>query len=64
MFARSLYLMLNTGVLSLSVLTDENCVNIIIRRLESLNGKARPHVGEKVESSAEGEVQRYVSLAN
>lgn len=56
--------MLNTGVLSLSVLTDENCVNIIIRRLESLNGKARPHVGEKVESSAEGEVQRYVSLAN
>ncbi len=56
--------MLDTGVLSLSVLTNENRVDIIIRRLESLNGEARPHVGEEVESPAESKVQGYVSLAN
>ena len=56
--------MLNAGVLSLGVLTDENRVDIIVRCLESLNGDARPDISEEVKRPTESKVQRNVTLAN
>jgi hypothetical protein len=57
-------LVLNTTVLSLGVLSDEDGVNVVVGRLESLNGGARSYVGEQVEGSSEGEVERDVSLSD
>ena len=48
--------MLDTRVLSLCVLTDENSVDVVVRRLESLDGNARPYVGEKVERPPQRQV--------
>ena len=42
--------MLNTRVLSLGVLTDEDSVDVVVRGLEALDGDARTDVGEEVES--------------
>jgi hypothetical protein len=58
------HLVLDTRVLSLGVLTDEDGVDVVIRRLETLDGHARADVGEEGEGSSEGEVERDVALAN
>lgn len=44
--------MLNTRVLSLSVLTDENGVDVVVCSLVSLDGNTRSDVGEKGECSS------------
>jgi hypothetical protein len=56
--------MLNTRVLALGVLADENGVDVIIGSLVSLDRDARTDVGEQVECTTEGEVQGHVALAN
>ena len=55
---------LNARVLALSVLTDQDGVDIIVRGLVAGNRAARSEVGEEVECSAEGQVKRDVALAN
>lgn len=62
--ASDAHLVLNTRVFSLSVLTDQDSVDIVIGCLEALNGKTWSDIGEEVESSAESEVQRNVALSN
>ena len=56
--------MLDTRILSLSVLPNQDGVDVVIRSLEALDGNARTDVREEVESSAESQVQRNVTLAN
>lgn len=55
---------LNTGVFTLSVLTDENSVDIVVWGLVASDGDARTQVGEKVECTAESQVERDVALAD
>lgn len=55
---------LNTGVFTLGVLTDENGVDVVVWGLVASNGAARTQIGEQVESTAESQVQRDVTLAN
>jgi len=55
---------LNARVFSLGVLADQDRVDIVIGRLEADNGSAGSHVGEEVEGSAEGQVERDVALAD
>ena len=55
---------LNARVFTLGVLTDQDGIDVVVRSLIASNGTARTHVGEKVEGTAESEVQRNVSLSN
>ena len=55
---------LNTRVLALSVLADQDGVNVVVGRLVASNGPAGTDVGEEVEGTAKGEVERDVALAN
>ena len=55
---------LNAGVFTLGVLTDQHGVNIVIGGLVALDGAARTKVGEEVECPAKGQVQGNVALAN
>ena len=55
---------LNTRVLALGVLTDQDGVDIVVGGLEAGNRSAGTEVGEKVECSAESKVERDVALAN
>jgi hypothetical protein len=48
---------LNARILALSVFTDQNRVDIVIRSLVSGNRFARSDVGEEVERSAEGQIE-------
>lgn len=57
-------LVLDTGVLSLGVLSDENGVDVVVGGLETDDGRARSNVGEEVEGSSEGEVEGDVSLSD
>ena len=57
-------LVLDAGVLALGVLTDEDGVDVVVGGLEAGNGAARTDVGEEVEGTAEGEVERDVALAD
>ena len=56
--------MLNAGVLALSVLADEDSVDVLVGGLEALDRYTGTHVGEEVEGSTKGQVQRNVALAN
>ena len=56
--------MLNTRVLALGVLTDEDGVNVVIWGFVAGNGFARADVGEKVEGTAEGKVERDMAFAD
>lgn len=56
--------MLNSRVFSLSVLTDQDNVNIVVWSLVAGNGSARAEVSKEVEGSSEGQVERNMSLAN
>jgi len=55
---------LNARVFTLGVLTDENSVDVVVGGLVASNGLAGTQVGEQVESTAESQVQRDVTLAN
>jgi hypothetical protein len=46
------HLVLDTRVLSLGVLTNENSVDVIVSSLVSLDGNTRSDVGEKGECSS------------
>lgn len=56
--------MLNTGVLSFGVLANENGIDVIVRRLESLDRGTGANIGEKLEGAAKCQVQRDMSLAD
>ena len=55
---------LDTGVLALGVLTDQDGVDVVVGGLEALDGPAGTDVGEEVEGTAERQVERDVALAN
>ena len=55
---------LDTGVFTLGVLTDENGVDVVVGGLVASNRAARTQIGEQVESTAESQVQGDVTLAN
>jgi hypothetical protein len=55
---------LDTRVLSLSILSDNDRVDVVVRSLEPNDGAARPDVGKERESSSEGQVERDVSLSD
>ncbi|KAG6884007.1 hypothetical protein C0993_002123 [Termitomyces sp. T159_Od127] len=46
------YLMLNTRILSLGVLTNEYSVHIVIRCFETLDGHTGSNIGEEIESNS------------
>lgn len=56
--------MLDTRVLALGVLADQDGVDVIVRCLEAGDRAAGPQVGEEVECAAESKVERDVALAN
>ena len=58
------YLVFDARVLSLRVLTNKDGIDIVIWRLEALDGHARTDVGEQVESSTEGQVKGDVALSD
>jgi hypothetical protein len=64
LFTNFTYLMLNTRVLSLSVLANQKGVHVIVGCLETFDGHTWPDVGEQFERPAESQVERYVTLAN
>lgn len=55
---------LDTGIFTLSVLSDKDGVDIVVGGLEAGDGAARSEVSEKVEGSSQGQVQRDMALAN
>jgi hypothetical protein len=55
---------LDARVFSLGVLTDENGVDTVVGGLVALDGLARTDVGEEVEGTTEGQVERDVALAD
>lgn len=57
-------LMLDTRVFALSVLSNEDSVDIIIGRFVALDGGAGPNVCKEVEGTSEGQVKGYVAFAN
>jgi hypothetical protein len=58
------YLVLDTRVLALSVLTDENSIHVVICSFVALDRDTRADVREEVEGATEGKVERDVTLAN
>lgn len=55
---------LDAGVFTLGVLSDQDGVDTIVGGLEAGDGAAGSQVGEEVEGSSEGEVEGDVALAN
>lgn len=55
---------LNTGVFTLSVLTDQDSVDTIVGGLETGDGAAGTDVGEQVKGTTESQVQGDVTLTN
>lgn len=55
---------LDTGIFTLSVLTDQDDVDVIVRGLVASYRPAGSQVGEEVESTAEGKVEGNVALAD
>lgn len=55
---------LDSGVLALGVLTDQDSVDVVVGGLVAGDGLAGTDVREKVEGSTEGQVQGDVALAN
>lgn len=55
---------LNAGVFTLGVLTDENSVDVVVGGLVASDGLAGTQVGEKVESATQSQVQGNVTLSN
>lgn len=55
---------LNAGVFTLGVLSDQDGIDIVVGGLETGDGAAGSQVGEEVEGSTKSEVERDVALAN
>lgn len=55
---------LDTRVLSLSVLTDEDSVDIVVGSLVTLDRLAGTDVGEEIEGTTESKVERDVALSD
>lgn len=55
---------LDTGVLTLSVLSDEQGVDVLVRGLVAHDGLARSDVGEQVEGSSQSQVHGNVALTD
>jgi len=55
---------LNSGVFTLGVLTDEDSVNTVVGGFVTGDGTARTDVGEQVEGTAQSQVQGDVTLTN
>lgn len=55
---------LDAGILSLGVLTDQDGVDVVISSLVTGNGAAGTNVGEEVEGTAESEVKGDVTLTD
>ncbi|RMY09264.1 hypothetical protein D0868_04343 [Hortaea werneckii] len=55
---------LNAGVFTLGVLSDQDRVHVVVWGLVALDALAGSHVGEQVEGTAEGQVQGDVTLAD
>lgn len=58
------YLVFDTRVLSFSVFTDEDGIDVVVGCLEALNRDARTDIGKKIEGATESQVERDVSLSN
>ena len=56
--------MLNAGIFSLSVLTDQHSVHIVVWSLVSLYGDARPNISKEVERSTKSQIERNMALAD
>lgn len=56
--------MLNSRVFTLGVLSDQDGIDVVVVCLVAGDGPAWSQVGEEVEGSSEGKVERDVSLAN
>lgn len=56
--------MLDTRVLSLSVFSDQNSVDIVVSSLVALDGDTWSNIGEEGECSTEGQVERDVSFSD
>lgn len=56
--------MLNSRIFSLSVLSDQNRIDVIVRSFVAGNGAAGSDIGKEVKGSAEGQVQRYMAFTN
>jgi hypothetical protein len=55
---------LDTRVFTFGVFSDQNCVDVVIRRLVASDRSAGSDVGKEVESTAESKVQRNVAFAD
>ena len=55
---------LDTRVFTLSVLTDQDSVDVVVGGLVASNRAARTDVGEEVEGTTESKVERDVTLSN
>jgi hypothetical protein len=56
--------MLNSRVFTLSIFSDQNCINIIIKGFVTCNRAARSNISKKIESIAESEIQRYIAFSD
>lgn len=56
--------MLQSTVLSLSVLSDGNNINVSVRRVYSFNASTGSHVRIELKSLSEGDVERSETLSN
>lgn len=57
-------LMLDTRVFALSVLSNEDGVDIIVGGLVALDGCARSNICKEVEGTTQSQVEGYVAFAN
>jgi hypothetical protein len=55
---------LNARVLALSVLTDEDGVDVVVGGLEAGNGAARTEIGKEVECPTKCQVERDVTFTD
>lgn len=56
--------MLDTRVLSFSVLADQDGVDVVVCGLVPSNRAARADIGKEVEGAAEGQVERDMTFAD
>jgi len=57
-------LMLDSRVLALSVLSNEDGVDVVVGRLVALDGRTWSNVCKEVEGTSEGQVEGYVAFAD
>jgi hypothetical protein len=55
---------LDTRVLALGILSDQDGIDIIVRGLETGYGAARSQIGEEVECASQGKIKRDMALTN